>query len=53
MQSMDRKAWPTMKVNRKLVATVMDCPAERVSRGWISDGTSHARGPHEKANPLT
>jgi len=51
--SMDRKAWPTMKVKRKLVATVTDCPADRVSIGWISDGTSHARGPHESANPLT
>ena len=27
----------------------MPCPAERVSSGWISDGTSHPRGPHDQA----
>ena len=33
----------------RLTATLMPCPAERVSRGWISEGTSHPRGPHDQA----
>lgn len=43
--SMLRKACPMMKENRKLVNTVMEVRAERVSSGWISDGTSQPSGP--------
>jgi hypothetical protein len=34
----------------RLTATLMPWPAERVSRGWISEGTSHPKGPHDHAN---
>lgn len=40
-----RKAWPMTKEKRKLTKVVMEVLAERVSRGWISDGTNHPRGP--------
>ena len=31
----------------------MLCPADRISSGKISLGTSHPRGPHDQANPAT
>lgn len=37
------------KVKSRLVKTVIDCPAERVSRGWISDGMSQPSGPQDQA----
>lgn len=40
------------KVKIRLVNTVIDCPADRVSMGWISDGMSHPRGPHDQAKLL-
>jgi hypothetical protein len=33
------------KVNRKFMSVAMPMPAARVSRGWISLGTSQPRGP--------
>ena len=33
------------KEKRKFTKVVMELLAERVSRGWISDGTSQPRGP--------
>jgi hypothetical protein len=40
------------KVKIRLVNTVIDCPADRVSMGWISDGMSHPRGPQDQAKLL-
>ena len=42
---MVRKAWPMTKEKRKLTKVVMELLAERVSRGWISEGTSQPSGP--------
>ena len=33
----------------KLTVTLMPWPAERVSRGWISEGISQPRGPQDQA----
>ena len=44
-QSMRRKVCVTVAPDTSCVNTVMDCPAERVLRGWISEGTSQPRGP--------
>jgi hypothetical protein len=50
---MDRKAWPMMKLNRKLTVTAADMPAGRVSRVRISEGTSQPRGPQDQAKADT
>ncbi|CAA6658407.1 unnamed protein product [Spirodela intermedia] len=36
------------KVKNMFTETLMDCPADRISRGKISDGTSHPRGPQDQ-----
>ncbi|GER41540.1 exodeoxyribonuclease 7 large subunit [Striga asiatica] len=51
--SMERKSWPMMKVKNIFTETLMDCPADLVSSGWISLGTSQPRGPHDHANAAT
>ena len=40
-------------MKRKLTATVILCPADRISKGKISLGTNHPSGPHDHANPVT
>ena len=52
-QSMGRKVWAVIKMKRKLTATVILCPADRISNGKISLGTNHASGPHDHAKPDT
>ena len=42
-----------MKVKNMLIETLMDCPADRISRGKISLGTNHPNGPHDHANAAT
>ena len=44
-QSMVRKVWPMAKVNRKLIATFTLRPVDRMAKGQISVGISHAHGP--------
>jgi hypothetical protein len=46
---MHRATTATSGEPHRLTATLMPWPAERVSRGWISEGTSHPRGPHDQA----
>ena len=41
------------KVNNMLTATVILCPADRISSGNISLGTSHPNGPHDHAKAET
>ena len=41
------------KVKSMLTDTLMDCPAERISRGKISLGTNQPSGPHDQAKPAT
>lgn len=45
-----RKDWAMMNVNMRLTHTVMLCPADRVSCGNISLGTSQPRGPQDHPN---
>lgn len=52
-QRRERKACAMIKVKRRFTATVMLCPAERVSSGNISLGTVHPRGPHDHPNAAT
>ena len=52
VQSMVRKACPRTAVKIKLTETVIAWPVERVSSGWISDGTSQPSGPQDQAKPL-
>lgn len=48
-QSMVRKVWAITKLNSKLLKEATARPAERVSRGWISEGYNQARGPYDQA----
>ena len=50
---MVKNACAMTKVKIKLVATVILWPADRVSRGKISLGTNHPRGPHDHAKAAT
>ena len=52
-QSMLRKNWPMTKVKNMLTETLMACPADLISRGQISLGTSHPSGPQDQANAAT
>jgi hypothetical protein len=45
LHNMSKKVWVTVAPETSCVKTVMDCPAERVLRGWISEGTSQPKGP--------
>ena len=38
---------PITNEKSRLTSVQMLWPAERVSRGWISEGYSHANGPHD------
>src|SRR4051812_20334461 len=49
--SMGRNACAMMKVHSMFMDTVMLCPADLISSGKISLGTSHPSGPHDHANP--
>jgi len=49
----ERKACAIMKVKRRFTATVILCPAERISNGNISLGTVHPSGPHDHPNART
>jgi len=49
----NRKDWAMMKVNSRFTATVMLCPAERVSNGNISLGTVQPSGPHDHPKAAT
>jgi len=42
-----------MKVNRRFTATVIPCPADRISNGNISLGTVHPSGPHDHPKATT
>uniref|UniRef100_A0A0A9FGY6 Uncharacterized protein n=1 Tax=Arundo donax TaxID=35708 RepID=A0A0A9FGY6_ARUDO len=53
LQSMGRNACAMMKVHSMFTDTVMLCPADLISSGKISLGTSHPSGPHDQANPAT
>ena len=44
-QSMVRKHWPSIKLKNMLQETEREKPAERVSMGCTSEGTSQPRGP--------
>lgn len=52
-QSNDRKTWPMKKVKSMLTETLMDWPADLISMGKISLGTSHPNGPHDHAKAAT
>lgn len=52
-QRSGRKTCAMIKVKRRFTATVIPCPAERVSNGKISLGTVHPRGPHDHPNAAT
>lgn len=52
-QSMERKAWPMMKVKNMLTETLIDCPADRISNGKISLGTNQPNGPQDHAKAAT
>lgn len=52
-QSKGRKISAMKKVKSMLTETVMLCPADRISKGKISLGTSQPSGPHEYANAFT
>ena len=41
------------KVKIMFTATLMACPADRISRGQISLGTNHPNGPQDHANAAT
>lgn len=49
--NMGRKACAMMKVMNKLTAPTMLSPTYRISKGKVSLGTSHAKGPHDQAKP--
>lgn len=51
--NMSRKIWAMIKVKNMLTDTFMLCPADRISRGEISLGTSHPNGPQDHANAET
>lgn len=40
------------KLKKRLLKEATARPAERVSRGWISEGYSHAKGPYDQAYAL-
>jgi hypothetical protein len=42
---MDKKHWPTANVISRFTNVLMAVPDVRVSRGWISEGTSQPKGP--------
>ena len=52
-QSIDRNACATPKVKRRFTHTVTLCPADLVSRGNVSLGINHPRGPHDHAKADT
>lgn len=52
-QRRERKDCPIMNVKRRFTATVMLCPADRVSSGNISLGTVHPSGPHDHPKATT
>lgn len=52
-QRSERKAWAIMKVNRRFTATVMLCPADRISNGNTSLGTVQPSGPHDHPKART
>ena len=52
-QSIDKKACAITNVNNMLHETATANPALRVSRGNVSLGISHPKGPHDHANPIT
>jgi hypothetical protein len=52
-QSSARNACAMAKVKSRFTATVMLCPADRVSSGKISLGTVHPSGPHDHPNAST
>lgn len=49
----DRNDWAITNVKKRFTATVMPCPAERVSNGKISLGTVQPSGPHDHPNAAT
>jgi hypothetical protein len=49
LQSMDKYVWPMTKEKRRFINDATAPPAGRVSSGWISNGYSHPRGPHDHA----
>jgi hypothetical protein len=53
LQSIDRNACAITKVKRRLTQTVTLCPADLVSRGKVSLGINHPRGPHDHAKADT
>lgn len=52
-QRRERKAWAITKVNRRFTATVILCPADRISNGNISLGTVQPSGPHDHPKART
>lgn len=48
-----RKAEAIMKVKKRFTATVMPCPADRISNGNISLGTVYPSRPHDHPNATT
>ena len=44
---MDKKDWPTTKVNKKFMVVLRALPTDRVSKVKISEGTSQAIGPQD------
>jgi hypothetical protein len=49
----ERNVCAIMKVKRRFTATVILCPADRISNGNISLGTVHPSGPHDHPNART
>lgn len=49
----ERKDCAIAKVKKRFTATVMLCPAERVSSGKISLGTVHPKGPQDHPKAAT
>ena len=49
----ENSTWAMTKVKNMLTETLMDWPADLISKGKISDGTSQPSGPHDQANPDT
>lgn len=52
-QRRERKDCPITNVKNRFTATVMLCPADRVSNGNISLGTVQPNGPHDHPNART
>jgi hypothetical protein len=48
-----RNTCAIMKVKRRFTATVILCPADRISNGNISLGTVHPSGPHDHPKART